>query len=224
MLVQQLQPASSATTGSQTNYSFSPQPRDKPANKSNQHIISKPANNADSNRKSPQRTQSFSHPPPSLLSLNTRPPPPTTPQSPPAYHQPRQYNHQPRVNVTGVGASNLGRITSALRNTIPNVKIQSTPGATFDHMAGDIMRSQPCDILFIAGGVNDADSLDDVELARAPLRKAIYQAKLKAKKVIVMSPPALDLTSCTYLTLWPGKPMMPRLNLLMQVNTIRTID
>ena len=71
------------------------------------------------------------------------------------------------------------------------MKIQSTPGATFDHMAGDIMRSQPCDIMFIAGGVNDADSLDDVELARAPLRKAIYQAKLKAKKVIVMSPPPL---------------------------------
>ena len=41
-------------------------------------------------------------------------------------------------------------------------------GGTFDYMANDIVRSEPCYIMFIAGGENDADYLDDVDLACAP--------------------------------------------------------
>ena len=91
-----------------------------------------------------------------------------------------------------VGASNSGKISLALRNSVRNVNIHSTPGATFDLMIGEIKNLPPCDILVISGGVNESDTLEDMEMARFPLREAIRVATWKAGKVVVLPPPPLD--------------------------------
>ena len=103
--------------------------------------------------------------------------------------RPLTQQFSPKVRM--VGASNTGKIASALRNTIPNIDIRATPGATFDTLAGDIGNSRPCDIMIISGGVNEADTLEDIEMARYPLRDAINRAKQIANVVIVMPPPPL---------------------------------
>ena len=91
-----------------------------------------------------------------------------------------------------IGGSNLGKISNALRNTVPGLVVDATPGSTFDHVVGAINLSENCDVMVIQGGVNEANSLDDVDLAREPLKQAIEAAKCKAKKVILMPPPPLS--------------------------------
>ena len=118
-------------------------------------------------------------------SQSRQPPPPV--RSRPAYSN--QVSHG---SVKLFGASNSGKISSALKNILPSITVHSSPGATFEHMAGQIEESQPCDILVLSGGVNDSNTLDNMELARQPLRRAIRAAKLKANKVLIMPPPPLN--------------------------------
>ena len=105
------------------------------------------------------------------------------PDSPPPYTQ---------TSVKIIGGSNCGKISNALRNTIPNIVVQATSGSTFDSVLGDIRRSERCDVMVIQGGVNEADTLVNMEDARSPLKLAILAAKAKASKVIVMPPPPLS--------------------------------
>ena len=56
-------------------------------------------------------------------------------------------------------------------------------------MLGDIPEARECDILAIAGGINDASSLDNPESCREAIHEAISAAKDKARRVIVMPPP-----------------------------------
>ena len=154
-----------------------------------------------SNQQSSADNRRLSHPvQPRTAARNVQSPSSTMPQR--SQYNAR-YKHQkprgrmlgrppPPVSVKVVGASNLGRMSSGLRNAIPGVTIHSTPGGTFDLMVGQINRMDKCDILVISGGVNEADTLDDVELARYPLREAIRVATWKAAKVVVMPPPPLN--------------------------------
>ena len=134
-----------------------------------------------------------------LSNLKTIPPPITPPQAPPqpqiqpprtepSMLQPSAVTH---TRLKMFGASNTGKISNALRNVIPDIVIDAKSGATFDSMAGDIAASNPCDVIVIAGGVNESDTLRNLELARHPLKEAIRVAKTKSKKVVVMPPPPL---------------------------------
>ena len=102
---------------------------------------------------------------------------------------PRPLHHKPAIRI--IGDSNIGKLSSALKNTIPGVEVTTTPGATFEHMIGDVVEAQPCDILILSGGVNDSN-LDNVELARRPFQVLLETAKHKAEKVIVMPPPPIN--------------------------------
>ena len=105
------------------------------------------------------------------------------PDSPPPYTQ---------TCVKIIGGSNCGKISNALRNTVPNIVVQATSGSTFDSVLGEIRSSERCDVMVIQGGVNEADTLVNMEDARLPLKLAIRAAKAKASKVIVMPPPPLS--------------------------------
>ena len=118
--------------------------------------------------------------------VNRRTKPQTSQQPPP---NPDRLHHQPRIQI--YGASNLGKIAPALKNTIPDINIKSVPGATFEHMIGEMAMGPSSDIIILSGGVNEAAALDEADLARQAVRDAIATAKHKANRVIVMPPPPL---------------------------------
>ena len=102
----------------------------------------------------------------------------------------RTNRRQPRVRV--IGDSNIGKLSSALKNAIPDVTLRVVPGSTFEHMIGDVVESDMCDMIVLSGGVNDACCLNDLEMARQPFRDLINTAKHRANRVIVMPPPPIN--------------------------------
>ena len=59
-------------------------------------------------------------------------------------------------------------------------------------MIGDLVEMNHCDTLVISGGMNEAKALDDVELARQPIRDLINTAQHRANNVIIMPPPPIQ--------------------------------
>ena len=121
--------------------------------------------------------------------------PGVTPQRPSSYGDIRSVAQNRVSNSASVaffGASNTGKISNGLKNCIPGVKVTSTPGATFEHLVGDVSNASRSDVLVICGGVNDAAALDNVELARPSLIELIRLAKTKARHVVIVPPPPID--------------------------------
>ena len=188
------QPATSSTLGymsSVNSTSISPQSINPPASPSTLGYMSR----VDTSTTGSQTNVSQSRQP---RSPSRKPPPP-----PRQIVQPRplDFMHQPpppstsgndhRTNIKMFGASNTNRISKGLQNVIPDMVIEAKSGATFEQMASAIALSGPCDIIVIAGGVNESLKLRNLELARAPLQEAIRLANIKSRKVIVMPPPPL---------------------------------